>query len=164
MTPSPYEYIPPEKDGYTPSDPFLYQENYDRGFREGMDARPHGVINQTTEKERTAAIVAHLVGPVALVLSMGWAGFVGPLVIWLMFRRKSEFVRLAAARSFNFNVVLWIAIVIGRFFRWLWITTPIAWLIWLVVGVVGLTLHLWAAKRASQGRLFRYPFGIPILK
>lgn len=164
MTPAPNEYIPPHHGGgYRPHDPSLYQENYDKGYREGMNARPNGVINRTTQGERYAAMAAHLIGPVAIVLSLGWAGFVGPLLLWLAYRRKSEFVRTAAARSFNFNLVLWIGIVIGRIFRWLWITTPLAWLIWGLVGVTGLLLHGWAAKRASQGRLFRYPFGIPVL-
>lgn len=114
MTPSPYEYIPPEHEGgYSPRDPYAYQESYDRGFQEGRNARPVG----PSDDERTWATVAHLAGPVAMILSVGWAGFLGPFLIWLAYKGRSPFVRNAAAQSFNFNVILWAAILIGRVFR-----------------------------------------------
>lgn len=164
MNPSPYEYIPPNEDDFTPHDPYGYKESYNQGYREGMAARGEGGFVGVSDSERHQAIAAHLAGPIAMLLSVGWAGFVGPLVIWLMNSKKGSFARTAAARSFNFNLALWVAILIGRGFRFLVITAPIAWLIWGLVGVIGLICHLWAARRASDGKLFRYPFGIPVLR
>lgn len=161
--PSRNEYIPPRNDGYVPSDASSYQRSYEEGYREGM-AASGGNRGIPENEERTWAIIAHLAGPVAMILSVGWAGFVGPLAIWLFFRRRSSFVRMAAARSFNFNVVLWIAIVIARVFHFLIITIPLAWVIWAFVGVVGLIAHLYAAWRASRHRLAHYPFSLPILQ
>src|SRR5690625_3206910 len=63
--------------------------------------------------DRTLAILSHLSPLIALVLSAGWLSFVGPLAMWLIFRDRSPLVRNAAATAFNFNITVWIAVIIG---------------------------------------------------
>ena len=47
-------------------------------------------INSET---RTASMLAHLSGPISAVVSVGWLAIVGPLIVWLIYRDRSEFVR-----------------------------------------------------------------------
>ena len=45
------------------------------------------------------AILAHLAAVIAMVVSAGWLTFVGPLIVWFIYKDKSRFVRNAAAGS-----------------------------------------------------------------
>ena len=52
---------------------------------------------ETTSQTRTASVLAHLSGPISAVLSVGWLSIVGPLIVWLLYRDRSSFVRTQAA-------------------------------------------------------------------
>ena len=96
---------------------------------------PSGQSLAPTSDERTWAVLGHLAAIVAAVISVGWLSFVGPLLIWAVYKDRSAFVRKAAADSFNFNLAVWAA---------LWV-------------------HIRAAMAAGRGESFRYPWGIPVL-
>ena len=117
-------------------------------------------------EEKTWAILAHLSAPVAALISAGLLNFVGPLVIWALFKDRSQRVRHASAGAFNFNLTLWIAyavlvvlsvISLGLL---LIVTIPLGVVIW----VVSMVLHVLAAIKASNGEVYTYPAQIPVLK
>src|SRR6478609_5046218 len=103
---------------------------------------PSGQSLTPTSDERTWAVLGHLAAIVAAVISVGWLSFVGPLLIWAVYKDRSAFVRKAAADSFNFNLAVWASI---------------------IAVVAALWFHIRAAMAASRGESFRYPWSIPVL-
>ena len=115
-----------------------------------------------TPEERTGAIAAPLYTIVAMVLSAGWLSFVGPLVVWFIYKDRSPYVRSAAAGSLNFNVWAWVMNVIA----WICLVTvvliPVAIVLWILV-TLSFIFHILGAIKAGRGEPFRYPAEIRIL-
>lgn len=114
--------------------------------------------------DKTLAVLAHLSPLIALVLSAGWLSFLGPLLVWLIWRDRGELVRTASATSFNFNITIWIAIVVGWICAFTIILLPVAFVLWFVPGLLQLIFSILGAIRASRGEAFRYPLNVPILQ
>lgn len=128
-------------------------------YGQGLPATP-----ATTSEERTWAVLGHLAAIVAAVISAGWLSFVGPLVIWAIYKDRSAFVRQAAAGSFNFNLAVWAAIVVGWVMFFTVILIPVAIIVWGVAIVAALVFHVRAAMAANRGELYRYPWAITVLR
>lgn len=114
--------------------------------------------------DKALAVLAHLSPLIALVLSAGWLSFLGPLLVWLVWRDRGELVRTASATSFNFNITIWIAIVLGWICAFTLILLPVAFVLWFVPGLLQLIFSILGAIRASRGEAFRYPLQVPILR
>jgi len=99
--------------------------------------------------ERTLAILAHILTLVG--------SFIPPLVIYLIKKDESSFVAAHARESLNFQITVFIAVVIltiliiGILFIWL-------------VGVIDLVLVIVATIRASDNKLYRYPFTMRLIR
>lgn len=127
------------------------------------DAVPGYARDMSPGDERTWAVLGHIAAPVGTLLSLGWLGFVGPLVIWLIYRDRSPFVRAAAARSFNFNLVVIVGNALAFVLAATIILLPIAILLWIGLFIAMLVFHISAALDASKGILYRYPLTFPVL-
>lgn len=125
--------------------------------------QPASAAAPASGDEKTLAVLAHLSPIIALVLSAGWLSFLGPLIVWLVWRERGPLVRTAAATSFNFNVTIWVAFVVA----WICVITivliPVAIILFLVPGILQVIFSIMGALRASRGEAFRYPFQVPIL-
>lgn len=117
----------------------------------------------TTSDDRSMALIAHLSTLVATIISAGWLSFVGPLVVWFLYKDKSAFVRESAAGAFNFNVGMWIMSIVG----WICIITvigiPIGLILLAISFIAQIVCHILGAMKASKGELYRYPFQLRIL-
>lgn len=115
-----------------------------------------------TAEEKTGAIAAHLSTIAAMILSAGWLGFVGPLIVWVLYKDRSRFVRNAAAGSLNFN--LWAAVM--NIVAWICFFTvvliPVAIVLWILTALSFL-VHIRAAMVAARGEQYTYPAEIRIL-
>ncbi|CAM4050803.1 DUF4870 domain-containing protein [Helcobacillus massiliensis] len=116
---------------------------------------------------RLWAILAHLSMLIGSLASVGYLGWLGPLVILLVFGSRSPFVRQAAAGALNFAITIFIAQVV------LGIIAAIGWiLVWVLVGliplaiaglglvivwVVSIIVPILAAVTANRGEAYRYP-------
>ncbi|MDO5495407.1 MAG: DUF4870 domain-containing protein, partial [bacterium] len=152
-----------------PGDP--YGRPHDSYGSEGWERRGHPgdpVLGQSRDmspgEEKTWAVLAHVAAPIATLLSAGWLGFVAPLLIWVFFRGRSEFVRVAAARSFNFNLLLFLANAAAWLLFFSIIGIPFAIAIWIGAFIGMLVFHISAAMDAGRGILYRYPISVPILR
>ncbi len=129
------------------------------GLGTGSVNRGSAVGAFPTSDERTTAMVAHLLG-------LG-AAFIGPLIIYLIKKDESPFVRDQAAEALNFAIsmaiyftayivvsIILIFVIVGIFMLML---AP-----FLALGV--LALHIVAAVRANRGEYFRYPLTIRLIK
>lgn len=148
------------------SDPhFTYQTGPVEGSR--PPARGSGGYpNQrgpATSDEQSMAMLAHLSTIVALVVSAGWLSFVGPLIVWGLYKDRSPYVRQAAAGAFNFNIAMWLVMVAG----WIATLTIIGAIIGIPMIIVACLLqviyHVLGAVRANRGEAFSYPFQLRLL-
>lgn len=115
--------------------------------------------------ERTMMLLAHLSAPISFLLSGAWLPFLGPLLVWIFYKDRSQAVRVASAGAFNFNVsmtiatwALWLSVILTLGIGFLW-AIPM----WIVLFVVQIWAHVKGALMASRGEVFEYPFQIRIL-
>ncbi len=102
-----------------------------------------------TSDEKTLAILSHILTVVAPILA--------PLIIYLVKKDESKFVTFHAKESLNFQITVMI-IVIG-----LLITIIGIFVVW-IVGIAALVFVIMATIKASEGKLYRYPFSIRLIK
>lgn len=102
-----------------------------------------------TSDEKTLALISHIV--------TFFSSFIAPLIIYLLKKDESDFVREHAKESLNFQITFFIVAfiliisVIGLLILWLF---GLLWAIWVIVATI----------RASEGKLYRYPFSIRFIK
>lgn len=104
-------------------------------------------------EERTIGMVAHIVPLVAMVLSAGTLGFVGSLVIYLIYRDKGPFVRQNAANSLNVQLTLLIALIASVVLMLVlvgFVTYPLAFAVAFVYHVIGIS-------KANSGQWWNPP-------
>jgi len=99
--------------------------------------------------ERTLAILSH-------VLTIP-TGFLAPLIIYLIKKNESPFVTAHARESLNFQLTMMIAIIV------LFLTIIGILLIW-ALGIFILVLVIIATIKASENKLYKYPFTIRFIK
>lgn len=99
--------------------------------------------------EKTLALLSHILTLVAPVLA--------PLIIYLIKKDESAFVRSHAVESLNFQISLMLACII------LAITIVGILLIW-AVALAGLIFVIIATIRASEGKLYQYPVSLRLIK
>jgi uncharacterized Tic20 family protein len=100
-------------------------------------------------------MIAHLSAFVPVV------GFLlGPLIIWLTWRKRSAFVASQAKEALNFNLTVGIAGVVCLALVLLGIGVPL--LAALLIAWITLTLR--AAVRASEGFDYRHPLTLRLVR
>ena len=128
----------------------------------------------TTESDtKLWAMFAHLSAIVGYVIGAGFLGWLGPLIIFLVYKDRDRFVRYNAAEALNaaittilaeivLGIVLGIAgAVIGALTfglgTVLWAFIPLPALIHVVFAIMG-------AVKANQGEWWNYPINIRLVK
>ncbi|MEO6221058.1 MAG: DUF4870 domain-containing protein [Ginsengibacter sp.] len=112
----------------------------------GTDAEP---VVAPTSDEKTMAILSHVLTFVI--------GFIAPLIIYLIKKDESAFVRHHAKESLNFQITIFIIIIA------LVITLIGILLIW-IVGIIAVVFVILATIKASEGKLYKYPFTLRLIK
>ena len=107
-----------------------------------------------TSDDRTFAVLSHLLTVVPGV------GILGPLIIYLIKNKESQFVSIHAKESLNFQIT----ILILYFISILLVILLIGFLLLWLIGIVNVILAIVAALRASEGKLYKYPFNIRLVK
>jgi uncharacterized Tic20 family protein len=102
-----------------------------------------------TSDEKTLALLSHILTLVFPILA--------PLMIYLMKKDDSKFVAYHAKESLNFQITVTIIIII------LFLTIIGILLVW-VVGLAALVFVILATIRASEGKLYRYPVSLRLIK
>ncbi|HLV03124.1 DUF4870 domain-containing protein [uncultured Georgenia sp.] len=113
--------------------------------------------------DRTIAVLAHLSPLIAIVLSAGLLSFLGPLIVWLIWKDRSPLVRNAAASAFNFNMTVWLANVLAFAVIFTVVLIPLSIVLWVGAFVAQLVLSIMGALAANRGEVYRYPLQVPLL-
>ena len=107
---------------------------------------------QPTSDEKTMAILSHILTLVA--------GFIAPLVIYLVKKDESEYVREHAAEALNFQISLTIYFIAAIVL----IFVVIGVFLLPILGIGALILTIVATIKASEGKLYRYPLTIRFIQ
>lgn len=155
-TPTPPPSPPP---GAMPPPPSTSPEGY--GYQSAPPPQAYGYQQRaqqlSQQEERTWGMLAHLSALIGLIIGVS---FVGPLVVMLVQGPKSRFVRDQAVEALNFNITVLIAIIVSAILILLVIgivLLPIVGIAWLVFTIIG-------AVTANDGRPYRYPINIRMVK
>lgn len=105
-----------------------------------------------TNDEKTLAILSHILCIVA--------GFIAPLVIYLIKKDNSAFVTAHAKESLNFQITVILAYLVSFVLVFVLIGIPLM----IIIGLVNLILVIIATIRASEEKLYKYPFSIKFIK
>lgn len=108
------------------------------------------------DQERTWAMLAHLLALAAAYVAFG---FLGPLVVLLVFGSRSPYVRTHAVEALNFNLSWLIYAIVAIVLSFVLIGIPIL----IALGVAYLVLVIIASVKAGNGEPYHYPLTIHFL-
>ena len=109
-------------------------------------------------EERTFAMAAHLAAFAGHLFP--FAHIIAPIVVWMMKRDASAFVNDQGKESVNAQITLTIYMVICIPFCFLLIGFLMLFVVWLA----GVILVIMAAMAAYEGRAYRYPMILRLVK
>lgn len=110
------------------------------------------VATTPSTDDRNLAMLAHLLGIVS--------GFVGALIIWLIKKDQSAYIDDQAKEALNFQITMMIAYA-GA---WILMFILIGMLLIPLLLVANFVFCILAAVAASNGKPYRYPVAIRLLK
>ena len=107
-----------------------------------------------SQDDRTMAMIGHLSGIVA--------GFIGPLIIWLINKDKPEKAWLIgqSKEALNFQITIAIAWFVAILLSFL----LIGFLLYPVILIGNIILCIMAGMKANEGVDYRYPFALRLIK
>ena len=142
-------------------------ENTSAAPEPGTPAPDAPVVQPMLESDaRTWAMLAHVIGAAAAILSFGTVAFVAPLIIWLIYKDRSALVDHHGKQNLNLQITTLVfgvaAVVLGLllFVVGLAVTLPLYGLYVLYAIIISLV----AGVKASSGEYYRIPLIINFIK
>lgn len=146
-TPAGQQYPPQDY----PQQDYPQQQAYPQpGYPQQQGYPQSGPTPLSPADERTWAVAAHLSPFLASFVGLP---FLGPLVIYLVFRDRGPFVRHHAAQALNFQIIVMIALVVFGLLSLALIGIPFL----IATGVAAIVFQIIAAVEANNGKWYRYP-------
>ncbi len=97
--------------------------------------------------EKTMALLAHILAIVT------W--FVGPLIIWIIKKDQSEFIRKHALEALAFSLTVTVVNILAGI---------LIYLLMLIIWIGSLLYFILGAIRANEGKIFEYPISTKFVK
>jgi uncharacterized protein len=107
-----------------------------------------------TSDERLLAVLSHILAIVPGI------GIFGPLVIYLLKKDDSGFVAANAKESLNFQLTIIIAYIVSFILIVVLIGIFLLW----IIGILNLILVIVASIRASENKIYQYPFNLRLIR
>ena len=104
------------------------------------------VVDPVPSDSRAWAVAAHLLPWIGI-------GFLGPLIVWLIKRDEDVFVEWHARESLNFQISLFIYLVVSVMLM----LVVIGFFMFFALAIFGLIVNIIAAIKAANGDWYRYP-------
>jgi uncharacterized Tic20 family protein len=110
-------------------------------------------MNDVQQEDKTLALITHLSGIVA--------GFIVPLIIWLINKDKADKSWLTgqAKEALNFQITLLIAYVVCVVLSFVLIGMVLMPIIW----IASIILMILAAVKSNNGESYRYPVALRLI-
>ena len=112
-------------------------------------------------EERTWSVLTHVIaGGLNLITGGLFAGLIGAIVMYVLFKDRGPFVRQHATTTLNFQITLIIVDIIGLITSFLIIGIFILAAAW----VVNIIFSIMGALAANRGEPYYYPLAIRFFK
>jgi uncharacterized Tic20 family protein len=126
-----------------------------------------GAAPLTQAEDKQWASFAHFGGALGAFLGAGTAGWIAPLIIYLVFKDRGPFTRQESKEALNFQLTVTIY-VIGLYILGAILTLvvvglllfPLAW----IVGVLGIIFGIIGGVKVNNGEAYRYFHAIRMVK
>ena len=150
-----------------PQNPYGQQSAYGQGGsygqspygqQQGYGMQPYSGLSP--KEENTWASAAHWTGPVAALITGGVLGWLGPLIVMLTQGPKSPRVRAAAVEALNFQITVAIGVIIS----YILMGVVIGIVLLPLIALASIIFSIMGAVAENQGRPYKYPFSIKIVK
>ena len=116
-----------------------------------MDEQPLFTPNSD---DRLVAILSHILAIIPGI------GILGPLVIYLLKKDESAFVAANAKESLNFQITVILLYLISFILMVILIGFFMAW----IIGILNTVLVIIATIKASENKIYRYPFNMRLIR
>jgi uncharacterized Tic20 family protein len=90
----------------------------------------------------------------------GILGFLPALIIWLIFKDRGSFTNTEGKEALNFQITLVFGYIISGILVVVLIGAILAWVVW----IAGVVFSIIAFLQAKDGKHYRYPFAIRLIK
>lgn len=111
-----------------------------------------GVGPMTTSDARMWAMLAHIGGILF--------GFIAPLIVWLVYKDRDEFVKDQSVEALNFQITVAIVYVVSTVLM----IVLIGFLTFFAAWIAAIILGIMAGMAANRGERYRYPFALRLIK
>ncbi len=111
-----------------------------------------------TKDERLWAMIAHISAVAGFVFPFG--NIIGPLLIWILKKEEFPFVDDQGKEALNFQISITIYVLISIILVFILIGIPIL----IVIGIFALVMTIIGAINAYDGKKYRYPLTIRVIK
>lgn len=115
-------------------------------------------IQQITPDDSNWGMLAHLSALVGFIIPFG--NILGPLLIWQIKGKESEYIATEAKEALNFQITMLIGFIICVVLMFVVIGIFLIW----ILAIADLVLLIMAAVSASKGQPYRYPFTLRLVK
>ena len=130
-----------------------------------MEEMNNEEINQNTEQplsfskdERMWAMLAHISAVAGFVFPFG--NVIGPLLIWILKKEEFPLVNDQGKEALNFQISISIYVIISIVLIFVLIGIPIL----IILGLFALIMTIIASISAYDGKAYRYPLTIRLIK
>jgi uncharacterized protein len=121
----------------------------------GYPQQPYGYAGQapvSESDEKTWGIISHLTIP--------FFGFIGPLIAYLVYKDRSEWLKQVTTEALNFSILYSIAYLISV----ITVSVVIGLILWPAVFIVALIFCIKGTMAASKHEFYRYPINTRFIK
>ena len=121
----------------------------------GYPQQPYAYAGQapmSESDEKTWGIISHI--------SIPFFGFIGPLIAYLVYKDRSEWLKRTTTEALNFSILYSIAYLIAV----ITISVVIGLILWPLVFIVALIFCIMGTIAASKHEFYKYPINIRFIK
>ena len=111
-----------------------------------------GVAPVSESDEKTWAIISHI--------SIPFFGFIGPLIAYLVYKDRSEWLKQVTTEALNFSILYSIAYVVSVILT----AVVIGLILWPLVFIVALIFCIMGTIAANKHEFYKYPINIRFIK
>ena len=120
--------------------------------------QPQSIDIQPTKDERTWAMLSHFSALSMFIFPFG--NILAPLIIWLIKKEEMSFVEDQAKEVLNFQISITIYLISSAILIVILIGIPIL----IGLGIFNVIITIVAAISANDGKLYRYPINMRLIK
>ncbi|GHD39247.1 DUF4870 domain-containing protein [Mycetocola manganoxydans] len=126
-----------------------------------------GAAPLTQAEDKQWASFAHFGGALGAFLGAGTAGWIAPLIIFLVYKDRGPFTRQEAKEALNFQLTVTI-LVVALYILGAILTLVVIGLFLFplagIVGILGIIFGIIGGVKVNNGQAYRYPFAFRMVK